>query len=350
MPTNLRLFAQQLARPDFDNPVDVVAWMGAVQAQEISMAKWAVGLRAKEPALSAVENALKDGQILRLHILRPTWHYVAARDVRWMSQISGARIKAAWTSFARSSGLDVDGAFCNKTSKLLEKILPGKCLDRAELSAEFAKRGLDITEHVLRYVLCCAEADGLVCSGPERGRTHTYMLTDERVKDAPVFPREEALARLARLYFQSHSPASAEDFAWWSGLSVSEARRAIASLGAELTQDVFGARKLYVHASYAGRKPASGVVHLLPPFDEYLISYKDRADALDPKHQPKAFNRFGTFYPVVLSDGRIVGNWQKIPGGKKGTDAEISFFTRKHGVEKTLLEKARKRYLKFLER
>lgn len=349
MPTSIRLVAQQLAHPDFTDPADVVAWMGAVQAQEITMAKWAVGLRTKKPSLSAMERALQDGKILRLHILRPTWHYVAAQDVRWMSQISGPRIKAAWTSFARTNGISLEGGLYAKAQKLFEKILPGKSLDRTELSAAFAKHGLNITEHMLRYVLCCAEADGLVCSGPERGRTHTYMLTDERVKNAPVFPREEALARLARLYFQSHSPASAEDFAWWAGLAISEARRAIAALGAELVRDVFGARELYVHASGAGKKSASGAVHLLPPFDEYLISYKDRMDALSAEHQPKAFNRFGTFYPVVLAQGRIVGNWQKKPGGKK-PDVSVSFFTRRHGTDKTRLEQARQRYLEFLER
>lgn len=349
MPTSIRLVAQQLAHPDFTDPADVVAWMGAVQAQEITMAKWAVGLRTKKPSLSAMERALHDGKILRLHILRPTWHYVAAQDVRWMSQISGPRIKAAWTSFARTNGISLEGGLYAKAQKLFEKILPGNSLDRTELSAAFAKHGVNITEHMLRYVLCCAEADGLVCSGPERGRTHTYMLTDERVKNAPVFPREEALARLARLYFQSHSPASAEDFAWWAGLAVSEARRAISSLGAELVRDVFGARELYVHASCAGKKAASGAVHLLPPFDEYLISYKDRMDALSAEHQPKAFNRFGTFYPVVLVQGRIVGNWQKMPGGKK-PDVSVSFFTRRHGTDKTRLEQARQRYLEFLER
>lgn len=350
MPTDIRLIAQQLVRPDFDDPADLVAWMGAVQAQEMAMAKWAVGLRTKKPALSAVERALKEGKILRLHILRPTWHYVAARDVRWMSQVSGPRIKAAWSSFARAHGLGLEGSLCAKANKLLEKILPGKSLDRAELTDAFAGRGLKLADHLLRYVLCCAEADALICSGPERGRTHTYMLTDERVKNAPVFPREEALFKLARLYFQSHSPASAEDFAWWAGLSVSDARRAIASVGAELARDVFGTRELYVHAAYAGRKPAPGAVHLLPPFDEYLISYKDRMDALDPKHQPKAFNRFGTFYPVLLAEGRIVGNWQKVPRGEKGADADVSFFARKPGVDKAALEKARKRYVDFLER
>lgn len=347
MPIHLRLFTQQLTRPAFDDPAKLVAWMGAVQAQDMTAAKWAVGLRTKTPSLSAVEQALKKGKIIRMHILRPTWHYVASQDVRWMSQISGPRIKAAWTSFARHNGLDVDGAFCHKTNKLLEKILPGKSLDRAELSVAFARRGLDITEHMLRYVLCCAEADGLVCSGPERGRTHTYMLTEERVKDAPVFPREESLARLARLYFQSHSPASLEDFSWWSGLPISEARRAVSSLGAELSRDFFGGRELFVHASCPAGGESSGVVHLLPPFDEYLISYKDRSDALEPKHQPKAFNRFGTFYPVVLADGKIVGNWQKKPG-VKAPKLETSFFVRGHGVGKDALAAAQKRYLDFL--
>lgn len=349
MPIRLRLFTQQLTRPEFDTPAEVISWMGAVQAQEMTAAKWAVGLRMKNPRLSAVARALETGEIIRMHILRPTWHYVAAKDVCWMSQISGPRIKAAWTSFAHHNGISLDGSFFAPARKILEKVLPGKSLDRAELSAAFAARGLDITEHMLRYVLCCAEADGLVCSGPERGRTHTYMLTEERVKNAPTCPREEALYRLARLYFQSHSPASFEDFAWWSGLSISDARRAVLSLGAELAREFFGGRELFVHVSCSGRKEDPPVVHLLPPFDEYLISYKDRTDALEPKYQPKAFNRFGTFYPVILSDGKIVGNWQKTQRVKT-PHLETSFFIRKHGVDKGALAAAEKRYLDFLDK
>lgn len=218
--------------------------MGAVQAQEITAAKWAVGLRMKNPRLSAVVSALKTGKIIRIHILRPTWHYVAAKDVRWMSQISGPRIKAAWTSFARGHGIVLDESFFAQAHKILEKVLPGKSLDRVDLADYFTRNGLAVTDHILRYVLCCAEADGLVGSGPARRRTHTYMLMKERVRNAPACPREEALFRLARLYFQSHSPASLEDFSWWSGLPISEARRAVLSLGAELAREFFGGMKI----------------------------------------------------------------------------------------------------------
>lgn len=320
--------------------------MGAVQAQEITLSKWAVGLRTQNPSLAAVERALETGDIIRMHILRPTWHYVAARDVGWMVQISGPRIKAAWTSFARNNGISLDGVFCAQANKILSKVLPGKSLDRVELAACFAQYGIEVTDHILRYVLCCAEADGLVCSGPARGRTHTYMLTEERVKNTSACPREEALWRLARLYFQSHSPASLEDFAWWSGLGVSEARRAVLSLGTEVSREFFGGRELFVHASCPAGAASCGAVHLLPPFDEYLISYKDRSDALEPKYQPKAFNRCGTFYPVILADGKIVGNWRKKTGGKSA-QTETSFFTSRHGVDKAALVAAQTRYERF---
>lgn len=141
--------------------------MGAVQAQEITAAKWAVGLRMKNPRLSAVVSALKTGKIIRIHILRPTWHYVTAKDVRWMSQISGPRIKAAWTSFARGHGIVLDESFFAQAHKILEKVLPGKSLDRVDLADYFTRNGLAVTDHILRYVLCCAEADGLVCGGPK---------------------------------------------------------------------------------------------------------------------------------------------------------------------------------------
>ena len=341
----IRLHSQQLINPVFNNPKDLVSWMGGIQAQDYTMSKWAIGIRLKAGNLQTVNEALAKGDILRIHVMRPTWHYVAAKDAGWMVQISGPRIKAAWTSFARHNGIALDGSFFAQARKILEKVLPGKSLDRVELADYFTRNGLEVTDHILRYVLCCAEADGLVCSGPARGRTHTYMLMEERVKNASACPREEALFGLARLYFQSHSPASLEDFTWWSGLPISEARRAVSSLGAELTREFFGGRELFVLSSCPAGEEPSGVVHLLPPFDEFLISYKDRSDALDPKHQPKAFNRFGTFYPVILADGKIVGNWQN---NGKSAPAETSFFVRRHGVDKVALAAAQKRYLDFL--
>ena len=57
------------------------------------------------------------------------------------------------------------------------------------------------------------ELEGVVCSGPRRGKQFTYALLDERVRPvAPIPTRDEALAKLARRYFQQPWPRDAAGF------------------------------------------------------------------------------------------------------------------------------------------
>ena len=125
--------------------------------------------------------------------------------------------------------------------------------------------------------------------------------------------REEALARLARIYFRSHSPATLADFTWWSGLTATEARRAVASIAEELTTEHFGDREFFVFRNAAAAAPCD-TTHLLPAYDQYLIGYKDRSGVLAKEHTSKAFNSHGIFQPVILCDGQIVGNWKRTAG------------------------------------
>ena len=89
---NIRLLNQQLLNPLFREPKELVSWMGAMQAQNYSMVKWAVGMRLKSATIQTVEKALREGEILRTHVMRPTWHLVAAEDIRWMLKLSAQRI------------------------------------------------------------------------------------------------------------------------------------------------------------------------------------------------------------------------------------------------------------------
>lgn len=208
-----RMLSQLLAGPPKESPAEVVEWMGAVQAQEIRAAKWAVGLRAASPALSAVREALHKGIILRMHVMRPTWHYIPARDVKWMAALSEKSIKSAWDGYSRLTGVTKDDYYRNRD--LLLKILEGRHATKNEIVDEFITRGIktkDDTERFIRLLLMYGEAEGVVCSGVERDGKHTYALASERVPDAVDLTRDEALAELARRYFRSHGPATLEDF------------------------------------------------------------------------------------------------------------------------------------------
>ena len=344
---HLRTYGQQLAEPVFEDARALVAHMGAVQAQDMAGSKWALGIRLRRPSLAAVREAVDSGRIIRTHVLRPTWHYVAAEDVRWMLDLSGKRIRAAYLNWGKRSWVDEKtlARFYDSAARLLAGT---DGLTIQELTDGLVRSGFGWEADQVKYMLCFGEADGVVCNGREKGRKHTYALLDERVPAVAEVSREEALSLLARKYFSSHSPASPDDFAWWSGLTATEAKKAMQSIERELIADRYEGEKLYVHESCIPESAPDKEVHLLPPFDEYLISYKDRSHVLDPKHAHKAHNNFGTFQPVIFQDGKIVGNWTK-KVKKAGTEIEAAPFDSKTKIDARKLADAIDRYRAFLQ-
>lgn len=343
----LRLLNQQLLQPLFHSPRELVSWMGAVQAQDFAMMKWAVGIRLKSATLRTVEKALQQGEIVRTHVMRPTWHLVAAEDLRWMLQLSARRIKAANDSYAKGAGLDMPEALFSRSNRLLETILAGKKkLTRQELAEYFRREGVEADNHYMTRFLFRAEQEGIVCGGESKAGKHAYMLLEECVPPVPALTKDEALARLARNYFRSHAPATLQDFLWWSGLSVSEAKQAVYLLSHELTEEQWNGQTWYLHASCRTRGSLRGNVHLLPPYDEYLLGYKDRTDVLPLEHSPRAFSRNGLFYPVLLHEGQIVGNWDRT--AKKGGAAPThTLFLEDVCIDSEALLRAKQKYMQF---
>ena len=225
---NIRLLNQQLLSPLFFQPKELVSWMGAMQAQNYSMVKWAVGMRLKSATIQTVEKALRDGEILRTHVMRPTWHLVAAEDIRWMLKLSAGRIISANESYAKGHDLEISEELYTKSHNLLEKILCGKkSLTRQEIAEHFNRSGIVADNHRMTRFMARAEQVGIVCSGEDKGSKCTYALLEERVPPVPELTKDESLARLARSYFRSHAPAVLQDFVWWSGLPITDARQAI---------------------------------------------------------------------------------------------------------------------------
>lgn len=177
-----RMLSQLLAGSRKENPAEVVEWMGAVQAQEIRAAKWAVGLRTASPALSAVREALHKGIILRMHVMRPTWHYIPARDVKWMAALSEKSIKSAWDGYSRLTGVTKEDYYRNRD--LLLKILEGRHATKNEIVEEFIVRGVktkDDTERFIRLLLMYGEAEGGRMQRSRTGRK-AYLRTDIRTR------------------------------------------------------------------------------------------------------------------------------------------------------------------------
>lgn len=344
----LRTYGHQLTEPVFDDAQALVSYMGAVQGQDLEMCKWAVGMRLRKPSLTHVREALDSGRIIRTHILRPTWHLVSADDVRWMLDTCGGRLRTAYmTSWGKH--WDVDEEKYSRFRDAAVDLLSGtEGLTIQELTAALNEAGRAWNQDQVKTMLVIGEAEGLLCNGREKNRKHTYALLDERVPATPSIPKEEAMSRLALSYFRSHSPASLEDFIWWSGMSGAEARAAIDPIRPELVADRYEGQKLFVHESCVRDTPPDDEVHLLPPYDEYLISYRDRTHVLDPKHSAKAHNNYGIFHPVIFYKGKIAGNWKKV-AKRGGIVIETSFFNKSNAPGKRKLQAAIDCYTDFLK-
>jgi hypothetical protein len=304
-----RLRNQRLSGPRFATPEEVVSWMGAVQAQEYGDAQWGLAIRTRGVAREAIERACDEGRILRTHVLRPTWHFVAPADIRWMLALTAPYISKRMAPYNRQIGLDL--ATLRKSQTIMARVLRGgRALTRQELKAALHTSGIGTAGvQRLAHIVMQAELDALICSGPRRGKHSTYALLDERVPPSPPLSREAALIELARRYFSSHGPAQLRDFVWWSGLPVGEARTGLAMLEQELTRDDIDGTT-YWSAPRTRLRQEPSRTYLLPVYDEYLIAYKDRSAAFDRSRAPQITQGDPFSAPIVV-DGIVVGAWRR---------------------------------------
>jgi hypothetical protein len=306
-----RLRHQQLTESKLRKAAPVVAALCAMQAQDYLGAKWAIGLRAPGLQDGDVEQAFNDGLILRTHVLRPTWHFVTPEDIRWLLALSAPRIHAANAYYYRQAGLD-EKVFA-KSCAMIHRVLEGrKAMTRAEIAEHLKRAHVPAEGLKLGYVMMHAELEGVICSGPRRGKQSTYMLLDERVPPTKPRPREEALAELASRYFTSHGPATVRDFSWWSGLTIKEAQSAVTSVTPRLEATTIDGLTHW-DADTSPLRPHKGSgAYLLPTYDEYLIAYKDRAPVVDDSRAANIVARSnGGFANHLIVDGRLAGSWSR---------------------------------------
>ena len=307
-----RLHNQLITRPMFEKPEDIVRWLGAVQSQDYAAAKWALGLRMQGVTDDAIEQAFADGSILRTHVMRPTWHFVAPADIRWMLTLTAPRINALNAYYYRKLELD-DAVFTFCNAVLAKALQGGKQLTRSELASVLQQAGI-AADNLLRstYIIMRAELDGIICSGARRGKQFTYALLDERVPPTRNLDRDEALAEFARRYFTSHGPATLQDFVWWSGLSAADARVGLEMVASQLMSEAIEGQTYWFSTSMPSVKDLSQTVHLLPNFDEYTVGYTDRSAVIDVSDATKFDARGNVLNHVVVLNGRVVGTWKRM--------------------------------------
>jgi hypothetical protein len=257
-----------------------------------------------------LDRAFDAGEIVRTHVLRPTWHFVAPDDLRWLLALTAPRVRQA--SAYQYRILEIDAALTARAAKVIERALRGGvALTREELGVRLRDAGIEATGLRLAYLVGDAELAALVCSGPRHGRRHTYALLEERLPPAAPRTREEALAELGRRYVEGHGPAQVADLAWWSGLTLADARHALESATPPLVREAEGDRTFWASPTQAAARLRSPVVHLLPNYDELLIAFRDRTDAMDPALPPAAQVAQVVLAHIVVRDGLVVGGYRR---------------------------------------
>lgn len=317
-----RLINQQLTGTAFKHVNEMVAWFGAMQAQEYAQAKWAMGLRLPHLKEKDIEDAFTKGSLIRTHMLRPTWHAVAAEDLRWMLKISAPRVEAFNAYIYRQT--ELDRKVFNRCNKLIEKTLEGgKHATRNAINEVFKKNKIEASGTRLSGIMMQAELDGLICSGARAGNQFTYALLEERIPPVPDKHEEEALTELTRKYFFSRGPATVKDFATWSGLTLTACKKGVAEIK-ELLHEVRMADEVFYFAGDPPSKPLSnGHLRLLPIYDELMMGYKDRSAFIPDKFD--AVSSSFVFDNTIILNSRIAGTWRR-DIGKKSIELEYDFF------------------------
>lgn len=264
-----------------------------------------------------------------------------------MLALTGSRIMQAMSSYYRKMGLTP--AILRRTSAIIEKALrDGAHLTRNEIGDIIGRARVGTAKGThLAHMMMKAELDGLVCSGPCRGKQFTYGLLDLRAPAVAPIDRDEALSRLARIYFTGRGPATVHDFAWWSGLTMGDARRGIDIRGKALTAIDVDGKSMWMVTRDKPAPPAEGTAHLLPNYDEYFIGHRDRS-AIGKRLKGVHLVTGGdaSITHVVIVGGELVGGWKRGTTGGK-TTATLSMQVRVARDERALIDAQLARFERF---
>lgn len=302
------VLAQRIARQGFiDRPAtstaDAARLTGGLQAQDPQASRLGVRARAQDLTEADVLRAIDvDRSVVRTWLMRATIHLVPADDVRWMTRLLGPVIARKFSKRWLDLGLTAD--VLARAVAALPDILGGVPQTRHQVVAALAERGIviDTAEQAPTHLLLHASTLGLTCRGPECGRDSTFTLLEDWAPTGPSGPSgDDALAELARRFFQAFSPATAADFTTWSGLP---SGRAVALIRDELTPADISGRGGYTLGHV---EPQRGL-RLLPAFDNYLVGYRERDLLINSADRPRVYIG-GVIRPTLVLDGRVVATW-----------------------------------------
>jgi hypothetical protein len=305
-----RLINQQIAQTRCKTPEQVVALLGAMQAQDYPGALWSIGLRLQNATTAGIEKAISDRTIIRTWPMRGTLHFVAAADVHWMLELLAPRIVASRAARHRAIGLD--NALFTRCEKLFVNALQGhRQLTREALLTLLECSGISTAETRGYVILWRLAHERVLCFGLHQGKQPTFALLDEWAPKARSLEREQALAELALRYFTGHGPATLRDYTWWSGLKAVDAKAGLEMVSSQLARETVDGTVYWMPPETPALRDVSPTAYLLPGFDEYMLGYTDRGAAIEAKHASKVFGNNAVFKPTIVVDGRVTGIWQR---------------------------------------
>lgn len=312
-----RLRNQRLIGEKFCQPADIVRWLGAVQSQDYHGAKWGVAQRCVDVSDQDLDEAFNAGSILRTHVLRPTWHFVAPEDIRWLLALTSPRVHAASAYYYRKE--ELDEPFLNRCEELIKKALSGQqYLTRNDLAERLQQEGIQASGLRMGYILGYWELEALICSGPLKGKQFTYALLDEQVPKTESRVKEEALMELTWRYFSSHGPATVQDFGNWSGLTIADGKEGIEANRDRLSEEVVDGKSYWFADSTKVEAPQEPVMHFLPNYDEHLIAYKDYRPAFDADvYESLEPNDYRMLAHLLTRNGKVVAGWKRTIARKR---------------------------------
>lgn len=347
-----RLGNEHLIGAPLGSLVETVSWFAAVQAQDYGGSKWGLAQRMAPSVTDALlDRDFDDAAILRTHVLRPTWHFVTPTDIRWLLALTGPRVQAK--NEGRYRQLDLDPATLRKGVRVIVNALEdANSLMRTEIADILERSRISPDGQRMPYLLMYAELEALICSGPRKGKQHTYALLDERVPAARPIDREAALAELSKRYFTSHGPATAHDFSWWSGLTMRDAREGVALNGDGLCTEEIGGRPFHFSPT-TGSRPTrlrTPTVHLLPNYDEYLVAYQDYSPVFDADrlgHPDRAAPALQGH--IVVLNGQVIGGWHRAVRTDR-VEIDVDLLIEVSDIEWKAVQRAATGYARFMGR
>ena len=341
-----RLLNQQIAAHKFESPDEVVKWFGAVQAQDYLGALWAIGLRINNATESDIEKAIANKTILRTWPMRGTLHFIAPEDARWMLQLLTPRIISRAAAIYRNSGLDKK-VFAKSSRVIVKALQGGKQFERQEIYRILEEAKISTSGNRGLHILGMLAQQGLICFGPRKGKQQSFVLLDEWVPETKSLKGDEATATLAQTYFTSHGPATVQDFVWWSGLTVADAKRGLDIIKKKFTEIRLNDNSYWMRDNALLSVEKLKGIFLLPCFDEYLVGYKDRSAAVTAQFTQQMFGASnGIFASVLLINGKVEGTWKR-SFYKNEVIIEIKPFKKLMQTEKAEILKVAKQYSNF---